>query len=719
MKKYKIVLAAVAFTVFFPCFAEETTENPEEEVIEVEEEEIEEPAKSETVKNEGEAAPDSSETPSEAAAEVTSDEDEIVVTADKINESEIYQPEKKTVVGETEIRESGARNVGEAVGTQLGVQVSKQAYSKRGSPQGIQIQGCEPSRVLIMVDGKKVIGSSDGIVDTSQLPLNNVEKIEIIKGSSSAEYGSDAICGVVNIITKKNEGKNNFSGKAEYGMYHHRVFDATLKHALGKKADIKLDTGYFGTEGYDLDKSDKTTDGEKINSAKAALGFTFRPEKGWNLGIDGDFFYENKSRFSAFTKGDNPKEYLSKLSNETFRGGGEIWLGYDFNKTDSIKLRIYDNYFRKNYTDDLQKSPEITKKFTDNNFAEANLSGKVLLGTWNYLSAGFSFNHEWLDNSKKSVEIIDDQTSEDSEGSDIDDKTIWNTSVFAQDEMTPFEWWTIIPGIRFSYSENFSYMFTPKLALKFFVHDRVSLNASYGMGYKTPTLKHLYYTFEHSVFGHIIGVNGNPDLKPETSHSVNAGIEAVPYGNESLISLNGYFNQYFDFIDIDYDNAEWIGGNSYYTYKNISKARTYGFEGQFKFPFADYFAINGGYVLLFAENMDSGKKLPHRPMHQAKGAFRFYHKKWGVTATVSGMYQSDVFADAENNIKSSQFFLLNAYLEKSFLDETLRIYICGNNLTNVKRNARDINDLRPQPGIEVLGGISWDYSWKKAEKTKE
>ena len=106
-------------------------------------------------------------------------------------------------------------------------------------------------------------------------------------------------------------------------------------------------------------------------------------------------------------------------------------------------------------------------------------------------------------------------------------------------------------------------------------------------------------------------------------------------------------------------------------------------------------------------------------MHQAKGAFRFYHKKWGVTAAVSGMYQSDVFADAENNIKSSQFFLLNAYLEKSFLDETLRIYICGNNLTNVKRNARDINDLRPQPGIEVLGGISWDYSWKKAEKTKE
>ena len=710
MKAYFFLFIICLFSVLHAQDADSVSED----VIEIEEEE------SEDVKTEKKE-----EKPEEKQADTTEDtveiemEEEVVVDADKIEDSEIKQVEKKAVVNETEIRESGAKNLGEAMSNQLGVQVSKQAYSNRGSPQGIQIQGCEPSRVLILVDGKKVIGNSDGIVDTSQLPLDNVEKIEIIKGSSSAVYGSDAICGVVNIITKDAGKKGSFKGKAEYGSYHARQFAASLRSPLGEKTSLKLDTSYFGTEGFDMDKSDKATDGDSINSVKTALGFEFRPTDKWKIGVDGDFYYENKERTSSFVKGDNPKEYFSLLSREVFRGGGDFSLSYEFNQTDLIKLKVYDNYFRRNSVDDLKDSPEISERFTDNNLTDASLTGKVLLGTWNYLQAGATFDYEWLDDRKKSTEIIDSQTSETEESSNVDNKSVWNTALFVQDEMSPFEWWTLVPGIRFSYSEKFSYMFTPKLALKFFAHDRVSINASYGMGYKTPTLKHLYYTFEHTVFGNIIGVNGNPDLKPETSHSANLGIDVVPYGKKSLISLNGYFNQYFDFIDIDYSDAEWVGGDSYYTYKNIGKARTYGLESQVRFPFLKYFTLSGGYVLLFADNMDTDKTLPHRPRHQAKGQFRFYHENWGITATVSGMYQSDVFTDADNTVISSQFFLLNAYIEKSFLDEALRVYVRGSNLTNVRRNASDSNDLRPQPGIEISGGISWDYSWKKSEKKGE
>lgn len=688
-------------------YARDADVSREEETIEIEEEDESVQSVSESEQTES----------SEKVVEIEMDE-EVVVDAEKIENSEIKQVEKKVIVTEREIQESGARNLGDAMSNQLGVQVSKQAYSNRGSPQGIQIQGCEPSRVLILVDGKKVIGNSDGIVDTSQLPLDNVKKIEIVKGSSSAAYGSDAICGVVNIITNDAGDKGSFKGKAEYGSYHARQFSASLRTPLGEKTAMKLDTGYFGTEGFDMDKSDKSTDGDKINSVKTALGFEFKPTENWKIGLDGDFYYENRERTSSFVKGDNPKEYFSLLSREVFRGGGAFSLVYDFNQTDKLEFKIYDNYFRRNSVDDLKNSPDIDERFTDNNLLNTALSGKVLLGTWNYLQAGVGFDYEWLDDRKEAVKVIDSETSETEKKSNVDNKSVWNTAVFVQDEMTPFEWWTLVPGVRFSYSEDFSYMFTPKLALKFFAHDRVSINTSYGMGYKTPTLKHLYYTFEHTVFGNIIGVNGNPDLKPETSHSVNLGIDIVPYGKKSLISVNGYFNQYFDFIDIDYSNAQWIGGDSYYTYKNIGKARTYGLESQVRFPFLKHFTLSAGYVLLFADNMDTDKTLPHRPRHQAKGQFRFYHKKWGLTATVSGMYQSSVYTDAVNTIESSQFFLLNAYLEKSFLDESLRLYVRGSNLTNVKRVATDRNDLRPQPGIEIFGGISWDYSWKKG-KNKE
>ncbi len=699
MKK-RIFFFLILLFLFLSISAEENESS--EDVIEIEEDESE----IEVQENKSDSSP--------IEVEV---EEEVVVDADKMTEKEkSITVEKKTIVSKEEIQESGAKNLGEAMSNQLGIQVSKNAYSNRGAPQGIQIQGCEPSRVLILIDGKKVIGNSDGIVDASQLPLEDVERIEIIKGSSSALYGSDAICGVVNIITKTSFNRKSFGGKAEYGSHQTRQVAANFQTPINKKTFIKLDANYFGTEGYDMDESDKATDGDIINSVKTAASLGFRSAEKWRIDLDGDFYYEDKEKISSYTKGNNLKEYYSTLNREVYRTGGALSFNYNFNETDMLQLKLYDNYFKRNSTDDLQKSPEISERETDNNFYNASFNARILFGTWNLLYGGISFDSEWLDDKKNETKIVDASTSETEKKSNIDNKTLWNSAVFIQDEMIPTDWMTIVPGVRFSYSEKFDYMFTPKLSLKFLVNDDFTINASYGMGYKTPTLKHLYYTFEHTVFGNIIGVNGNPDLKPETSHSFNLGFELIPYGKKSLISLNGYYNIYKDFIDIDYSDPEWVGSNSYYTYKNISEARTYGLESGFKFPFLDYFTLSGGYVLLFAENLDDETDLPHRPKHQVKTELKFHSKNLGLTALLSGMYQSKVYTNNENTIISSQFFLLNAYLEKNFND-WLRFYLRGSNITNVKRDPDDTNDMRPQPGIELFGGIVWNYSWnRKKEK---
>jgi outer membrane receptor for ferrienterochelin and colicins len=646
---------------------------------------------------------------------VVDKEEEIVVKGRRREIETHLAGEKVTVVTEDSIKESGAVSLSDIMSRETGIQVNQQAYSNRGSPQGIQIQGCDPARVLILVDGRRIIGDMDGIIDASQLPLDNVEKIIIIKGSSSAVYGSDAICGVVNIITKGFKYGTNFRGKAEYGSYHSRQFSTGLRHRSDSRWALRADASYYGTEGYDLDKSNSGTDGDAVNTVKAATGVLWEPSSSWRLYLDNDFNYDSRARYASFTKGNNPREYVSLLDREIYRAGGIFSTRYSFDEINMIELRVDNTYFRRESVDDLRGSPEMSKRVTDNNMLNLLFEGKFLAGTWNLFHFGAVFDYEWLNDTRSAKKVVSEEELSFEESSNVDGKTVWNTALFIQDEMIPFDWWTIIPGIRFSYNPNFSYFFTPKLAMKFDLHDRVSLSSSYGMGHRTPTLKHLYYTFEHTVFGNIIGVNGNPDLKPEKSHSVNLGMDVVPYGEESLLSLNGYFNHYENFIDINYDNPEWVGADQYYTYSNIAKARTYGLESRAVLPFLDYFQISAGYALLFAENIDKKNTLPFRPKHQVQSSLRFSHKEYGITAVVSGSYQSSVFTDSDNLYLSSQFFLLNAYLEKSF-KEWFRIYVRGSNITNVKRMPADPKDMRPQPGMEFFGGISWDYTWNERGK---
>lgn len=639
-------------------------------------------------------------------------EEEILVEGESFDEQDYSSLEEKRVVKSDEINESGATDLGEVMNRQLGVQVNAQSFRNRGAPEGIQIQGCDPRRVLILVDGKKVIGSLDGIVDSSQIPLDNVEKIEIVKGSSSALYGSDAICGVVNIFTKQVEDGLKLRGKTEYGSYNARQAALGLRYRIDDSSTFRVDGAYRGGDGYDMDKSTKGTDGDAFDSFKLSGRYDNKVTDKLKLSFDSDLFYEKKDGISSFKKDSyTEKEYISDTTKTVIKPGASLRAEYSINDTDKIEFKVYNNFYKRTSKTDLRDSPEEEERTTHNNFFNSAISAGILVGDWNLINVGVAFDHETLDDKQEGIAVVDgnEENNIDTSRSNIKDKKTWNYAFFLQDEMTPYEWMTSLVGIRLSYNKSYFWNATPKLSFEFTPNNRLTLRLSYGMGYKTPTLKHLYYTFEHTIFGNKIAVSGNPDLKPEKSHSFNASAE-LKFNKNKIFRLNGYYNKYHDFIDVDYDNPDRDGADAYYTYRNISKARTYGLESEVSISFLDLYTFTGGYVLLFAENEDDDTTLPHRPKHQVKARFRFNNKKIGIVASISGMYQSSVYTDSDNDIESSQFFLLHSYLEKR-VSKGVRVYLRGSNLTDVKRDASDSDDMRPQPGIEIFGGVNFDCAW--------
>ncbi|MCB9476705.1 MAG: TonB-dependent receptor [Deltaproteobacteria bacterium] len=637
--------------------------------------------------------------------EITSDAlDEIVVNSTAIEDTAV----RKQVVTSEQIQERGAKTLGEALEDQLGIQSGTRFYEDRGGPQGIQMQGCDPKRVLILIDGKRVVGTADGIVDTSQLPLGNVERVEVIKGASSALYGSDAICGVVNIITRDAPTQGtHWHNVVEFGSYNARQILSEI--AARPRPDLGVTAGFDHNrrDAIDLDKSDVDTNADRFWSGKFSGGLEWDPDSPLRLEADGEITMEERDgTFSRDFAGlDQPYVYDTPWT--IYRPSASLAATWQFNNVDFVTARVYDNYFQSESVESLRDSPARRSRTTYNNYANASLTGAWGLGLWNTLSGGVEFGEETLQvrkseiSANNGVDFAEDTTVE------VAPKVSSTAEVFAQDEIKPIDRLTLVPGARYTYNNRFGDVVTPKISLWTMPTDGLVARASYGRGYRAPSLKELFYIFDHSNLGYI--VQGNDELRPETSDSYNAGVEITPW-DDALIEANGFYNRYDDLIDILLEPIERRGSVSVYEFRNIGRARTYGGEFQASFDFLDRFSALGGYVLLFAENQELDTTLPNRPRHQLKGKLSFEHEDCGFKAVAFADYRSFVYVDDEERTTSPEYVTVDAYVEQR-LARGLRLYLRGENLTDTKPDPHNPNDLRPIPGVEIFGGLILDFDF--------
>ena len=613
-------------------------------------------------------------------------DDVISVNASKISQDISEETEQKEVITDEEIRKSGSKTVGDALKTLPGIQV--QNASAGNANESVTMQGLGTGYVKIMIDGVTVATDISGSTPIFQIPVENIERIEVIKGADSVLYGSEAMGGAVNIITKQNESQADSDKKI--------TVSGSLTEEFGFSPSIKDWKNYAAGSLF--------AGGTNLSNALiASLDYVPGKEKTAADALAGSVtYYENTKKILAFAR--------DTLSWKDVWGNASLYGLY----ADSYQVS---NFTKTGY----DKGSEMEYRSTR---GEGGFSGKYIFGD-NFYIDGFSAGKFYYLDTKYNVKAGSYSSSKETESNsadwetdlrshwkptDFQDITIGinanlesidgtsfeerkyalETALFAQDSILFFdEKLTIVPGVRFDYAPSIqdssvNFMATPKLSIKYNPTEKTALRASYGMGYKIPSLCEKYWIFKHNYApgsGNFI-LYGNSDLVPEKSHGFNAGWEQN-VADIFKFSLEGYFNYIIDLIDsvvIDASSSPQIR-----EYQNVDKAMTYGGEISLSSDW-DRLKIKAGYALTqakyFDEESDSWEDLALRVRHRVTANVEYTIPLLETTCSVNAQWNSPQLLSAGSDYYTPDYFMLGADISKKFRDEKLTVYLGADNILN-------------------------------------
>lgn len=417
---------------------------------------------------------------------------EIVVTGTRAPKLLKDTPVQTMLITSKEIERSDATDIQDLLLQQMpGVEFT---YAMNQQTH-FNIGGFGGQGVLFLVDGERLAGETMDDVDFSRIAMNGVERIEIVRGASSALYGSNAAGGIINIITK--EGRKNWgvdvSGR--YGRHNEQRYTLSAR-AKGKHVRNNLDASFSRIDTYDVHSApDPATRvvtsiyGNKVWDIRDRL--TVSPVDGLDISARAGFYFKEIPRII-----DTPERYRD------FTGGlkadwiisaaDRLEVSYSFDQYDKSSYMMLTGTDVKNYRDVLNTVRGVYNH---------------TFGRGDVLTLGADYRYDWLDNTK-----IENGAKHES-----------NTDVFAQYDWNIDHKWEVVGAVRYDYfsSGNLSRV-TPKLSARYKIHDNMNLRLAYGMGFRTPTLKERYYNFDMAGIWIVVG---NPYLRPETSHNVNASFD--------------------------------------------------------------------------------------------------------------------------------------------------------------------------------------------------
>lgn len=633
--------------------------------------------------------------------------DELVITGTRSERRLLDTPVRTEVVTSKELEKTHARNVKEALDNVPGLQL-REIHGKAGFE--VWLQGVDSDRVLVLIDGMPMTATTGSTVDVSQIAALDIERIEVVKGATSAQYGSSAIGGVVNIITRPPE--SGFSGDftTDAGTYRDQNpsgekyepsrFSTRAKIEGGKEAlAFRLSGSHQHTDGIDPSPDDWSMPGDEIDRSDLNLRGDWLPgpdDKHRLSGALNLFEEESISRYTAFSP---PSTYTNQRKDETVErsrfvlsGDHESNVGFTFGWS-AIHERLND--------DTVKYTP--SRRFNDRN-AESLLSKASL-----HIGQTTPFNHflqGGLDFSKESLSQHVDGSSElgDSGKRERENQEIW-----LQDTWIPTDSLEVVPGIRFQHDSDFGTHTAPKINVR---SDLIKtgalqafLRAGVGAGYRVPNLKERFYVFDHSELGYI--VEGYEELQPEESVSYQFG-GGLSWHRNVWLEANAFFNDIEQLIQT-YNTGEVNNGVRLFRYENVAEARTWGLETTAGWDAPDAWQVTAGYTLLYSEDLETGKELNKRPRHQMNLGVDGPLYTPNLTWSIRVRYQNEEFADAENGIKSPGYTTADFKLNYQFSDQ-LRLFGGVDNATDEQRDfSRPNEDFRPVAGRFAYAGLSLSF----------
>ncbi len=565
------------------------------------------------------------------------------------------------VISAKELKEVQATNVQDA----LNKLTPNITLHTNGMGSFVNFNGVSDDYLLIMENGKRVSGDDRW----SRISLDNVKRIEVFSGAASALYGSDAIAGVINIITEEGNDLVEATSRTkvmDHGRMNHDVnVDVNVKKFSSftsynfRKADNWQVNKY--QEFIETDKDGNEQSVIKLNGRPMSQGFQshnisekleWRFNDHWQLYLTGDYYDyvttrpENAISFTQKKSTDKstgeikytytPKAaYTYDLHHNSYKyGGGSRWTPND---SVSVFMDVYCDNVTSKYdywqTDEAEAYDE-TRKST--HYVNESLKGIFRLANWNKLSGGLEFVQESLN----------------SESDNISHETTNTYNVFAQEELTVAKWFDIVAGVRYTYNTNFGSHVTPNVGL-FYHKGGFRIRTSYAGGYKTPTLSQLYATDQAKTSSRYT-IN-NAMLKAEKNHFGTVNLE---YGNNWMnIGVTGFVNKIMDMINYRTLTEEEIMADPKLTElnkewttirqrDNIDNALLRGINTNVKFITKPGLTFGGGYAFTDGEVDKAVRHVGNANVSYDK-TWNKYHLNVAVNGHVQGKRFSSTYGYAD------------------------------------------------------------------------
>ena len=460
-----------------------------------------------------------------------------------------------------------------------------------GQQASVFLRGANSAHTLVLVDGIEVNDPSDSgrSFDFAALPAENIDRIEIVRGSGSALYGSDAMGGVINIITRKGSGKPQFSLSAEGGSFktHQEKFSVSggterVNYSVSGSSHIS-----DGISAASKESGNSERDGYDRKSLSARLGLTPTDT------LDIDFFYrylDAEADLDNFggPNGDDPN-YTSDSRSTSFRAQAHLSL-FDSFWEQTLGFSLTDNDRSYKNDTDVDHPLDSLRSQYDGQMSKVDWQHNLNLSQSNMLTIGAEYEEETTKSRYFSTSLWGDYVDEFSE------KSAHTVGYYLQDQIWLGDNFVATGGLRIDDNSRFGTHDTYRVTASYSVPSTgTRFKATYGTGFKAPSLFQLFSSY------------GDIDLDPETSKGWDAGVEQSLWDERILLDATYFENDFKDLIDYDLVTS---------SFQNIGKAQTSGLELNLSIRPVDELTVSAGYTYTKTENLVTGEELLRRPRNK-------------------------------------------------------------------------------------------------------
>ncbi|OHD21944.1 MAG: hypothetical protein A2064_05080 [Spirochaetes bacterium GWB1_66_5] len=616
--------------------------------------------------------------------------EKIVVTATRIAGTILASPDHITVVSGDEL--AGALSAAEALEGAAGVSVSENGTA--GSVQSLSIRGSTAAQVLVLVDGIRLNDGRQGGADLSVLPVGNIERIEIVRGGSSALYGADAMGGVVNIITK-DKAEDRFRLSLINGSYLPRdavkvaeALPSAIEETVSASAMDLLDTQKLSAAlSTELGQVDLVASGSFTRAANGFAWYDSQYVGDYRRRVNADLLGGDLTASLGLPLGEGRLRLRGQVSYQEIGAPGIISTNVDpdygalfstdagqqqtlfqaalsystprfLSQALTLDSKLFYKYSRLSYQNPDPLGALEVAVDDSHQLHTLGLEASQAQSALDFLRLVYGGNF-----------LVENVFS-----TAIGEKSRISGGLFLESPFYLSSWLTLTPMLRYDLSSDFPGSLTYKLAAVASLSETISLKASAARSYRAPTLNDLFWPNDGFVAG-------NPDLRPESGYNAELGITALAEG----LQLN-----FFAFVRYVQDGIQWAY-TTIYQPVNIGEALYPGFEADLELTILKGLRISAGYTFLYSFVLNSSGtdykladeiRAGYAPIHSLDAGLvlEIGRTRAGIKAQYVGQRYSGVEGEF-GTTSLDPYLVLNAQYRRAF-SERWSITLEGRNLLN-------------------------------------